>query len=516
MRDQLKQYVELLFAGAADAEEVKEEILQNTLERYDDLISQGKSPEAAYRLAIGGIGDVNEILGGAPAPVSGGTSAPVRERAAVEDPEDSANRKKMHAVAVAMYITCVVPVLVFSQFGLDTLGVVMMFVMVAAATALILMSRRDQPEDDRDDVEASNPLTPQQELKKTVNSIVNTLVLLAYLAISFITGAWYITWVIFPLSGAVKGLIRAVIDLKVSGGNAIARIILNIILILLMLGVLAAVMGFHTYGFIQNSQTITMSGEASFSPEEVEDISIEWAAGSVTIVCADTDEITVTESSTDPDAKALEYALNDGELCICYSKTALRFGTDSAAEKDLTITLPLDFACGSLRIDAAFADILVQELTLDALELNCASGVCTFSNCHAGHLDLDGAACEMDYTGTFDTMECSGADTEIRAYCLTVPEAIDVDGASASLDLTFPEDAGFCVDLDGMSCDFSSDFNTRQVDGCHVYGNEDCRINVSGMSANVCIRNSGHRHNENCDEDNSTCPDNGHHNGGHY
>ena len=63
MREQLKQYVELLFAGAKDCEDIKQEILQNTLDRYDDLIAEGKVPEAAYRLAITGIGDVNEILG---------------------------------------------------------------------------------------------------------------------------------------------------------------------------------------------------------------------------------------------------------------------------------------------------------------------------------------------------------------------------------------------------------------------------------------------------------------------
>ena len=70
MRERLTQYVELLFAGAPGAEDMKQEIMQNTLDRYDDLISQGKTEEAAYRLAITGIGDLSEILGaGAPAPV---------------------------------------------------------------------------------------------------------------------------------------------------------------------------------------------------------------------------------------------------------------------------------------------------------------------------------------------------------------------------------------------------------------------------------------------------------------
>ena len=58
MRDQLIQYVRLLFAGTPDSYDMQQEILQNTLDRYDDLIAQGKAPEAAYRLAISGIGDM--------------------------------------------------------------------------------------------------------------------------------------------------------------------------------------------------------------------------------------------------------------------------------------------------------------------------------------------------------------------------------------------------------------------------------------------------------------------------
>ena len=52
MRQQLIQYVDLLFAGAADCEDIKQEILQNTLDRYDDLIAEGKVPQAKNRVII--------------------------------------------------------------------------------------------------------------------------------------------------------------------------------------------------------------------------------------------------------------------------------------------------------------------------------------------------------------------------------------------------------------------------------------------------------------------------------
>lgn len=35
-----------------------------------------------------------------------------------------------------------------------------------------------------------------------------------YFLVSFATFAWHITWLIFPITGAVQGLVRAILDLK--------------------------------------------------------------------------------------------------------------------------------------------------------------------------------------------------------------------------------------------------------------------------------------------------------------
>ena len=49
MREQLIQYVSLLFSGTENCEDIRQEILQNTLDRYDDLIAAGKSPAGNFR-----------------------------------------------------------------------------------------------------------------------------------------------------------------------------------------------------------------------------------------------------------------------------------------------------------------------------------------------------------------------------------------------------------------------------------------------------------------------------------
>lgn len=204
MRDQLIDYVDLLFAGAEDADDIKQEILQNTLDRYDDLVAQGKSPQAAYSLAISGIGDISVLL------EHGISSTPsfLPTRATVPSPFK--DKKLMRAVAIAMYICCVIPVIALSDFGSGIIGVVLMFLMIAAATVLLIMS-------DDGKKESASKEPREKEIKdprhKAADTIISTLGLCAYFIVSFATGAWYITWLIFPIMAATKQLINAFFDL---------------------------------------------------------------------------------------------------------------------------------------------------------------------------------------------------------------------------------------------------------------------------------------------------------------
>jgi Na+-transporting methylmalonyl-CoA/oxaloacetate decarboxylase gamma subunit len=201
MREQLIQYVNLLFAGCPENGDMKQEILQNTLDRYDDLLAQGKAPEAAYRLAITGIGDINEVLGStAPSP------APMPTATSAAEEEKSDKKKLMRAVAIGMYICCVLPLFILGNIGNGIIGLCLMFLLIAAATVLMVMASSDKEEKEQEDQQKSK----QTPLDKTLN----TVALVLFLALSFFTGAWHITWLIWPIMAAVKGIIRAYGDLK--------------------------------------------------------------------------------------------------------------------------------------------------------------------------------------------------------------------------------------------------------------------------------------------------------------
>lgn len=143
MEPKLRDYVENLFAHAPRTKqsyELKEEIIRNTIDRYHDLVAEGKNEGEAYNLAVAGIGDINELLEALGA-------EPLSEKQySDEQLEAIKNRGTLfRVIAIALYILCVTPVVIFSEidFGhlnLENFGVVLMFFMISTATGLLIYS----------------------------------------------------------------------------------------------------------------------------------------------------------------------------------------------------------------------------------------------------------------------------------------------------------------------------------------------------------------------------------------
>lgn len=214
MKEQLVRYIDLLFAGAPQASEVKQEILQNTLDRYDDLISQGKSPEAAYRLAISGIGDISEILGDFPNPSHHPLPRPLPSEAeAVKSNRNTLQKRIIRACAVTLYILSPIPLISLQ----DELGLCILLLFVSCATLLMILSgkRAEGPSSPAAPSAPANAREGQRsELRRSIKAIIWTAGLCAYFLLSFVTSAWYITWLVFPITASVQGLVMASMDLK--------------------------------------------------------------------------------------------------------------------------------------------------------------------------------------------------------------------------------------------------------------------------------------------------------------
>ena len=113
------------------------------------------------------------------------------------------------AIAIVLYILCVVPVIIIK----NDVGTVLMFVMVAVATGIIVY-RSTLNQKNKDDEEKEKKGKNENPTLKAVKSCVWAVAVLVYFAISFWSSAWYITWLVFPITGAITDALEACFDLK--------------------------------------------------------------------------------------------------------------------------------------------------------------------------------------------------------------------------------------------------------------------------------------------------------------
>jgi len=65
MNEKLRNHINILFAAAPKnrkAEELKEELLTNLNDKYDDLLKSGYDSTSAFHIALSGIGDIDELF----------------------------------------------------------------------------------------------------------------------------------------------------------------------------------------------------------------------------------------------------------------------------------------------------------------------------------------------------------------------------------------------------------------------------------------------------------------------
>jgi len=214
MEDKLRQFMDNIFSTvppSARAVELKEEILQNLLDKYHDLLAEGKTEQAAYNIAVASVGDINELLESV-RPQQ--TNDPVQ---AQHDQQQKQRSAFLTSIAVALYILCPRPAILFENN--EILGPIMLLMMVAIATGIMIyngMMKSSHKKTDDTIVEGFKEWKAQdndrKRLKKAISSALWALVILGYILISFATGAWHITWVIFLIGASAEGLIEAILD----------------------------------------------------------------------------------------------------------------------------------------------------------------------------------------------------------------------------------------------------------------------------------------------------------------
>lgn len=273
--------------------------------------------------------------------------------------------------------------------------------------------------------------------------------------------------------------------------NAIVRIVLFSILALSLVGVLIGGIAFKGYsapGIIVRSTTeAPVVSRNHFNAEKIDRLKIDWAAGKIVILPVEGSQIAVTEELLgEEDEMVLK--LDGSTLYVEYSENAVSLNFGSTHKKNLYITVPQDWVCKELDIDAASATVQAELLTIQKVESSTASGNHTFRDCKVEKLKLETVSGNLDYSGTLDKLDFEGVSAQADVVLTNFPKSIDVETVSGDLNLTLPKECGFTLEKDSVSGHFSSELETRKENGKYVYGDGQCKIEVEGVSANITIR----------------------------
>ena len=216
MNSKITNYVDVLFKGIPNtkkAQELKEEILSNMNEHFEAHLAEGKSENKAYTDSLADLGDIDELLK---------DLEPEQELKGKID-EYRKIRARNTSISVMLYILAVVFVIGFggisSLWGIGDadkmglIGVICMFLCIAAATGLMIYTHMSMPQDVSQYIERCNnskQTAVSGKYSKLLESFMKlywVIILAIYLGISFSTNAWHLTWLIWVIGSALKNAI---------------------------------------------------------------------------------------------------------------------------------------------------------------------------------------------------------------------------------------------------------------------------------------------------------------------
>ncbi len=220
MEYKIREYMDSLFESAPRTQrayELKIELTQNLIEKYYAFVGEGKSPEEAYNLTVGSIGDVRELFAQLEDDENG---QPVPQPVYYPQPQVNQRRVLCRVLAIMLFILCPVPAIIANElFASEGLGAIGLFMMIAAGAGLLVYDRLTHPKPAQPapgTVVEDFRQWQQGKAKKThwraaFNGAYWPLVVAFYFLLSFGTGRWYITWVVFLIAPAVGVIINTLL-----------------------------------------------------------------------------------------------------------------------------------------------------------------------------------------------------------------------------------------------------------------------------------------------------------------
>lgn len=130
--------------------------------------------------------------------------------------EDKKNKFARNlAISVGLYIFSIVAIILFSAWiNQPIIGVCLFFSIIAVATGIIIYSGIVYGKDKEEEANKSKVEKKKDSVAKQLADIVGLVGVIVYLLVSFLTGAWHLTWIIFIAIGLVNAIIKLICGLK--------------------------------------------------------------------------------------------------------------------------------------------------------------------------------------------------------------------------------------------------------------------------------------------------------------
>lgn len=217
MYERFRQKLDELFENAPQthrARELKEELLANLMDKYNDLMSNGKTEEDAFNIAVSSIGDIDELING------------LKEKDEFNYEEMKRRSKKSALIistSIGIYIMSVVVMIMLSEVLMvdENIAACIMLTMDAVATCLIIYNSVSRPKylkaDDtivEEFKEWKSETRREREVLKSINSIVWLIIVALYLILNFMFDSWSFSWLIFIIGIAITKIVNLSFQLR--------------------------------------------------------------------------------------------------------------------------------------------------------------------------------------------------------------------------------------------------------------------------------------------------------------
>lgn len=272
--------------------------------------------------------------------------------------------------------------------------------------------------------------------------------------------------------------------------NAIARIIIYSVLILVLAGILLS--GLSNNGlYWDRDDSNYVTGGGSIDMSQIENLQIEWVSGNVDVTIVPDTESKISFSETNGEETPLVYEVKGKTLIIRFSKQSLKvnFGSFSGPKKDLTVEIPASWSCQSVDITSVSANVSVLLLEANDVEIENVSGKTELwleNGC--GSVSIETVSGEASFIGKCDEFECNSVSGSCDVFLDGAAKSISLESISGELTVSIYKEYGFTASIDSVSGKIYSDFSTVISGGKHTYGDGKTRIDAETVSGNIYIR----------------------------